>query len=297
MVVSTGTSELVDLSAAYKARYEAEAKLVKEGDLVRILKIIQDAEQALRFAQQPRYKLEATMVQLARMDSSVELKDLMDRLESLRHGADRSQSGKTTPPSDPEPQASAGVRSNVQVRGTVNAGAMTSPVAERYSSFFAKQSGRVGEFRTNPGTGEAAQQAATHTQMSAAHAGQIEERWHEVVDDVLKTRIAIGTTLSESRFLEVQNGTLRIACPDEYHVSTLRRHKEFLAETVFKLIGARVLVEPVLKPDLTSVITYEPKKAEPEVKSVIETRVPEQPADEHPVIQALKRELGAERID
>ena len=292
MVTSTGSSDLVDLSASYKKRYEEEAALMNEGDCIRMLKIIQDAEQALRFAQQPRYKLEATMVQLARMEASVDLKDLVDRLEGLKRNTGPATTGSTESPGMTTAQ-----RSNVRVVGAVNAGPMTSPVAERYSSFFAKQGGRVGEIRT-AGTQPAPEAGEDNPATSSAtHNEQIETRWHEVVDDVLRTRIAIGTTLSESRLLDVQNGTVRIACPDEYHVSTLKRHKEFLAETVFKLVGARVMVEPVLKPEKVSVITYEPKASSGSVKSVIETQTPAREADDHPVIEALKRELGAERID
>jgi len=135
--------------------------------------------------------------------------------------------------------------------------------------------------------------------MPAASREQIIARWDEVVGDVLRTRIAVGTTLSESRLLDVDNGLLRIACPDEYHVSTLQKHKEYLADTVFRLVGARVLVEPVLSDGRKSVITYTPVQ-ESERKSVIVTALQpptEQETKDHPVLAALKRELGAERVD
>ncbi len=296
MVVSTGSSDLVDLSTSYKKRYEEEGTHQQEGDLIRILKVINEADQALRFAHQPRYKLEATLVQLARMGSSVELKELLERLNAVR--TDTGASTRHNEGQGGAKTASEGPQSSIRVKGAVNAGPMTSPVAERYSSFFAKQNVRVGDIRTPDAlpTSGAGTAHAIDQHVLTEHGAQITDRWDEVVNDVLKTRIAIGTTLSESRLLDVQQGMVRIACPDEYHVSTLRRHKEFLAETVFKLVGARVMVEPVLRPETVSVITYSPSSKGEEVKSIIETRAPDA-SGEHPVIEALKRELGAERID
>jgi DNA polymerase-3 subunit gamma/tau len=291
---STGTTDLLDMSASFKKRYSGEVDSLKEGDLVRILKIIHDMEQSLRFAHQPRYKLEATMVQLARIESTTNLKDLIERLEKVKTGA-----GKTLAPGRGQQSSEGNAssahqadRTNIQVVGAVNAGPMTSPVAQRYSSFFNKQATSV-----TPMPAEEAPPAAAVA--ASASPETIESRWQEVVNDVLRTRIAIGTTLSESVLLGVQSGTLRIGCPDEYHVSTLNRHKEFIADTVFKLLGARVLVEPVLKSEKASVITYEPKTVEEDVKSVIKTKSEdEQPEQTHsPVLEALKRELGAERIE
>ena len=120
------------------------------------------------------------------------------------------------------------------------------------------------------------------------------QRWPAFVDDVRKTKIAIGTTLSESRFLEANNGTVRIGCPDEYHLSSLKRNKEFLAESFQKVTGVRVSIEPVIQPTT-------PVKENPEPVSSSPTPAAGKPdngdhTEDHPVIVAIKRELGGELV-
>ncbi|OGU76225.1 MAG: DNA polymerase III, subunit gamma and tau [Ignavibacteria bacterium RIFCSPLOWO2_12_FULL_56_21] len=293
IVRASGSTDLVEMSATYKKRYEEEAGRFSEADLLRILKHVHELESSLRFASQPRYKLEAVILQLARMESSVKIEELIHRLDDLKKNLGASSASSSTGPTkavSPVPT------SEVRVVGSVNAGPMTAPAAVKYSAFFGKPAwsrASASEHTVSPSSLPAA------GQMPAASREQIIARWDEVVGDVLRTRIAVGTTLSESRLLDVDNGLLRIACPDEYHVSTLQKHKEYLADTVFRLVGARVLVEPVLSDGRKSVITYTPVQ-ESERKSVIVTALQpptEQETKDHPVLAALKRELGAERVD
>ena len=40
---------------------------------------------------------------------------------------------------------------------------------------------------------------------------------------------------------------VRISCPDDYHFSTLKRNRDFLANALNKEVGKRVAIEPVLR--------------------------------------------------
>jgi DNA polymerase III gamma/tau subunit len=283
------------MSSSYKKRYEEEAKLFSEPDLLRILKIVHDLENMLRFAPQPRYKLEAAMLQLARLESSVQVEELFRRIDDLKKRL------QAAPPAAPPAQSLPNVpTSEVRVIGAVSAGPMASPAAMKYSAFYGKPVwGRQG---SEPGTVQtSAPSPASRTSegLTSAMRSEIASRWQEVVSEVLKKRIAVGTTLSESEFLDVDGGAVRISCADEYHLTTLRQHKEYLSETVLKVLGVRVAVEPVLRSgQRSSVITYAPAP-EAESKSVIVTAKIEPPAvsDEDPLIAAIRSELGAERVD
>ena len=294
IVLASRSTDLIEMSAAYKKRYEEESATFPEADLLRILKIVHELEQSLRFAPQPRYKLESTILQLTRLESAVKVDDLLKRLEDLKH-----QLKQSPPPANQGASTALAVPTNeVRVIGSVSAGPMASPAAMKYSAFFGKPalSRPSGESIAPPQPVAAPQTSAG---LTAAMRSEIAERWQEVVGEVLKKRIAIGTTLSESEFIDVDNGAIRIACRDEYHYTTLRQQKDYLSETVLRVIGVRVAVEPVLRTETRqSAITYTPT-VENERKSVITTAASEAPtpSDGDPLIAALQRDLGAERVD
>lgn len=122
-------------------------------------------------------------------------------------------------------------------------------------------------------------------------------RWQEWIGEVRREKISVGSILDESKILEVTNGAIRIACPDDYHLSALRRHKEYLAESFRKLTGYSIHIEPVVQfvsPDPSST------SSTASVPSNGGNGKPVSPAkagESHPVIEALKRELGAEKVE
>ena len=129
---------------------------------------------------------------------------------------------------------------------------------------------------------------------------EISGKWTEFVNCVSKSRIAVGISLHEAHVLEVNHGLVRLACPDEYHVSTLRRNKEFLSEMFHQVVGKRVSIESVLhsekKPTMSNTKQLlDPISADAEGKH--RSAIPEDAAKDHPVLSLLKRELSAERID
>jgi hypothetical protein len=124
------------------------------------------------------------------------------------------------------------------------------------------------------------------------------EQWQHWVGEVRKTKIGIGTILGESRLLEVSEGALHIACPDDYHVSSLKRHKEFLVESFEKLTGYKLRIEPVLHslPKTPPAQQVDSTEQSAQQTSPSPKNGNGSPGD-HPVILALRRELGAEPVE
>ena len=80
-VVTTGSGSLIEASAEHLRRYEDEAKRFTKADLVRIMTMISQGEAVLRQnPPQPRIRFEFTLVQVASMDSTVELGTLLAKL-------------------------------------------------------------------------------------------------------------------------------------------------------------------------------------------------------------------------
>ncbi len=85
-VRATGSTRLIDTAGTYRERYQAEAEAMSEGDLIRALHLVLAAQQAIRSASQPRLRLELALLQLAVMDSTVELAALLEKIDAIPDG-------------------------------------------------------------------------------------------------------------------------------------------------------------------------------------------------------------------
>lgn len=80
----TSSSDLVETSAAFLEKYKEEAEKFNKSDLLRLMNVTANAEQAIRFAPNPRVRFELTLLQLATMDSVVDIKTLIKEIEELK---------------------------------------------------------------------------------------------------------------------------------------------------------------------------------------------------------------------
>lgn len=105
-------------------------------------------------------------------------------------------------------------------------------------------------------------------------------RWTEFLEEVRATRISLWTNVESSRLLGVEGNTVRMACTDEFQASMIQKNKDVLADIFQKVFHIR----PRL---VTEVARDDRERATPSPATV---------GTEHPVVAALKRELGAEPI-
>ena len=88
VVLSTGAGDLVETTDHYRQKYVQEAKRFTDADLLRLIKQANELEQSLRWASQPRYKLEAALLQMITMESSVRVQDLLKQIDDLKKRAE-----------------------------------------------------------------------------------------------------------------------------------------------------------------------------------------------------------------
>jgi hypothetical protein len=125
---------------------------------------------------------------------------------------------------------------------------------------------------------------------------QVHQEWGRIVDDIRKKKISVGTILGESSPMSVADGTLQIACLDDFHFSSLKRNQIFLTEAVNTLLGSKLRIEPILNPAGSAIPLRRP---ETERKDSLPNTPSAQEAlssKEHPLIETLYRDFGAERI-
>jgi DNA polymerase III gamma/tau subunit len=287
---------MVETTEPLKKRYQAESTTLAEQDVLRLLKQSNELEQSMRWAAQPRFKLEAALLQMVKMESSVHIDELMKRIDEMKKKFEGGIKISAASPS-----------SEVKVMGSVSAGTMQNPSVMSLSSFTKSQEQILTSFEPKQALMSQFKIPATQprpvapptakeigTPKQGASYEQVMGGWEAFVAEVKKSRISLATSLVESTLLDAENGYVRISCADEYHLSTLKRNKEFLGESLQRILGARVILEPVLHANDGARIA----ERRATVPSSPGATAPTHSSNgEHPLIEVLKRELGAERID
>jgi DNA polymerase III subunit gamma/tau len=82
-VVVTGSTELIETASEIQSLYQQESKNFRKNDLLRMMNLIAQSEQEIRFAKQPRVKFELTLCKLATMDTVAEIEDLIRQINGL----------------------------------------------------------------------------------------------------------------------------------------------------------------------------------------------------------------------
>jgi len=119
----------------------------------------------------------------------------------------------------------------------------------------------------------------------AINEAEINSRWKEFLGEVRKRRIAVASVMDQTTLQGVQGSIIKIGCADDFQASTVVRHKEFLSQILHELFNINARLEAVVSPGQAS-------GAAP--KTPASDAAPLQ--EEHPIITALKRELGAEPL-
>ncbi|MGD0035928.1 MAG: DNA polymerase III subunit gamma/tau [Bacteroidota bacterium] len=302
IVRSTESTQLIEVSENYKKRYEKEANQFTEQDLLRYIKQTNELDQALRWAAQPRYRLEAGLIQMAKMESSVQIGELLQQLDVLKKKMNGNSSINLSQSSPEFPQRNTSPSSNLKVVGEVGAGYLKSKSAVSYSSLIDTDPTKLTETSKLVEFQQTSQRVAEQlTTIQSASVEEITKHWSAFVSNVSKSHIAVGTSLTETSILDVRNGMVRISCPDDYHFSTLKRNKDFLSSTLHQVVGKRVAIEPVLHFNadipVKAIYTTTPSSSIDMKNPDMEIAQNPTQTKEHPILTLLKRELGAERIE
>jgi DNA polymerase-3 subunit gamma/tau len=80
----TNGSNYVNTSSFYKDKYISTSNHFNQNDLIRIMNIIALAESSIRFAFQPRVKFELTLSQIATLDKTTDIENLLNELNELK---------------------------------------------------------------------------------------------------------------------------------------------------------------------------------------------------------------------
>ena len=266
-----GDTSLIEASDVTRKRYSETAAKFSVSDLLRAQRLVHGTDQALRFTAQSRFRLEADMVQLVTMPRAVDLAGLIDGIEELK------KSGVAVPAAAAAPAA------RPLQAATSPAARPVSPVAPASAPTLASGGPTAGtpvplRASARPAQG-AADKAPAPAPLPAGPGRTVSEdevrsRWAELLAAISRRKIAVGSALVGVTFLGVTNGVIRVACDTDFQISTIQHHREVLVEIIQSVFNARGTMQ-----------------GEPAAGHGAPAE-----KEEHPFVQTLKRELGAEPL-
>lgn len=80
----TDRTDLIETSEDVLIRYKQTAEKFSKPDLLRLLTIASQTDHALRYAPQPRIKFEMALIQMASLDNTLDINQLLDGIEALK---------------------------------------------------------------------------------------------------------------------------------------------------------------------------------------------------------------------
>ena len=267
-----GNTSLIEASDVTRKRYSETAAKFSVSDLLRAQRLVHGTDQALRFTAQSRFRLEADMVQLVTMPRAVDLAGLIDGIEELKKGGIVAAPAPVSGARPSQPAPAPGARA---VAPAPAAPPPAAPAPSAGSRVTTSPSSRP-PLRPPQAPAEKAPQPSPQPagQGRTVNEDEVRSRWAEFTAEVSRRKITLGAVLSGATFLGVSNGTIRVECVDEFQVSSIQHSREVLGEIIQSVFSARGTMQGELAAGHSA----------PAVK------------EEHPFVQTLKRELGAEPL-
>jgi len=247
-----------------RERYLEAADRFQESDLIRMLQLISELELTLRRVAEPRFWLELTVMRIVQMSGTVEIKDVMNRLEGvLESGAvpaqvtlpatdSRRRPAILEPPSAPvssKPEGGVHQKEAPPSPGPQAAPSNPKPKVELPPSGPAEEGvPQPGLPSMAPPPQEGPPEEGEETEGLTADADvtleAVEAHWEDIVEEVKALRISVGTFLGEGKPAELSGRRLTIlfAKRRELHALQVNRSAEVVQEAVAKVLGGTVRV-------------------------------------------------------
>ncbi len=226
IVASDNGVGLLDVTDDLKERYGEVGSTWDGRDLIRLLDQVTKMESEIKHVQQPKIYIEAMMLKLAEMDSSIEISDL---LKQLSRGLKAPVEMVKVPKPKVEPKPKSSVNHPPQMPKDIEKN------NEASSESVMKKEQIEPDAVLEPGPS---------VKLELLH-----QHWEEVVGKVSENGTSIGTFLSHGEFLEVAGSKVTIGFPERYRfqLDVLKKNSRKIETSLEKVFGEKLKVDFVLK--------------------------------------------------
>jgi DNA polymerase-3 subunit gamma/tau len=190
MVKVAGDSNvLFDLSDIYIQKYKEKSAAFSEVDLLRMIKVIADLNLSLKRSSDPRVMLEMTLMKILKMESSVDLTKLLEKLDLLKSCSSAEIEGGGSVPTNNIPQKKPTTTSPEK------------PTTKGHPADSPKDT-------TAPSIDPAEQNSYIKTELLSLD--NIQKRWNEVLGEVKSNKLSLWSLIKDGEVVGWEDDTLTI---------------------------------------------------------------------------------------
>ena len=217
VVKATGKTDLLEGLDSFGPRYKEIVQSFSETDLLRLIQLSSEAANQVKHSFNAKMILEMTLVKMIKMDSTVELDQLLSQIDKLQTGSPPGADTASKSVRKPESSGNgSGLSAIKEVKSLIQE---VEPV-------------------------EKAEPEKMESAVEAASLGKVQERWSSIIDKVKLKKIHLGSFLTEGFPTNLQEGTLEISFGKEngFHINTINQSKQLIQEVILDQTGFQVAI-------------------------------------------------------
>ena len=256
--IQGGTDEL-DMAEDARQRCGELAAAMEVEDLLRMMQSLLDLEADIKRSVQPRFRVEIALVHLALMGRSVDVGELLRRLQSLESAAPRPaapslpSSGRSEPAASPLPSSR-----NRQVASR-SPSSRSEPAAP-----------------PSPPQQQVAAPAESNNTAASLSFDQVRTTWDELVNAVRTAKPSLAHFLNGAALVGLEGHVLKLSFggDDRFAMNQVINNRESVEEIAEAKYGRRLRLEAVVKKDdqpAPSAANQPESEADPALRSVLDT--------------------------
>jgi len=255
-----GEAGLEDLLEKDRKEYLASCNLFTLEDYLRRIELVSQAAHSLRDSPQPWIALEATFLRLVRMDRSVDLHELLDRIEGSLSSAPPASSDSPSPSVSPAREA-APAASDASASSAPSAPETSAAEPDPSDSSPPPDSAAPGEptnsstveallppadaYEAEMGSGPSGPQGGRRTEGgkedgALEQVAELHQHWDDIIEEVRRRKVALGAFLAEAELRGVEENKLVLAFRGEnhnFHINMVNRHLDLIRDTTREILG------------------------------------------------------------
>jgi len=318
--------DILDAPAEHVAHLTKQAEGAGVSDLLRAVRVLNDAVTDARWSAQPRLALEVALIRLARPETDPSTEGLLARIERLEAGGETAQpSAGSSPPAErispanapaPAPRTPPASRPAPARRPTQRGDALPQMEPARAGNgndhrvSTAERGGGMRENTSGVGdrpAGDNAAERATPHRADAAPGERmtiddVRRQWARVLEDIKRTKMICHALLIDGTPLEVSGNVLVVGLRSAYtfHVDNLNRseNREVVEGALSRVLGHQVRFQCRLFESSGTSAAPIAGGAQPEgTRTAVPAGIGALPAEELSFVDRTKELFGAEIID
>ena len=265
--IQGGTDEL-DMAEDARQRCGELAAAMEVEDLLRMMQSLLDLEADIKRSVQPRFRVEIALVHLALMGRSVDVGELLRRLQSLEGAAPRpaaspplrgrSEQAAPPPPSNPNEQAAPPPPSSFNEQAVP-------PLPNDYSEQAAPPP---------PAQQQVAAPNESSNNAASLSIDQVRTTWNELVNAVRAIKPSLAHFINGATLVGLEGHVLKLGFgeADRFAMNQVLNNRESVEEIAEAKYGRRLRLEAVVKKDdqPTPQAATQPE-SDPALRSVLDT--------------------------